>query len=169
MDPAATASRPPPPGNNNNDNNNNTPVGGGPPPGAVLASELSALPMVPDSELLSPVAAIQGPNVSGATPEQRTRNMQKLFNNNRPELFMMESRVIGTRVDPGSVRLLHLNNVPEMVTYLDGPREFRPGKGLDVREVRRGFDRGFLPSKLGLCRSSEFSRLVRFSSPCPVL
>jgi hypothetical protein len=89
--------------------------------------------------------------------------MQKLFNQNRPELMMVESRVIGTRVDPGQVRLIHLNNVPglmlllkrslnlcvlrtlfpskqqtnnktELVTCFDGPREFRPGKGLDVRD-----------------------------------
>jgi hypothetical protein len=100
----------------------------------VLASELASLPTVPEIELLSASAAIQAPNVTGATPEQRTRCMQKLFNHNRPELFMMESRVIGTRVDPGSVRLIHNNNVPEMLTYLDGPREFRPGKGLDVRD-----------------------------------
>ncbi len=104
---------------------------------------------------------IKLPNVSGATSEARTRCLQSLFNQNRQELFMVESRVIGHRTDPGTVRLIHWNNVPEMVTHLDGPREFRVVKGLDVRE-----DFGVFPeSKLfygakgmcdGLCIFSMF-------------
>jgi hypothetical protein len=43
----------------------------------------------------------------------------------RDELFMVESRTIGHRVEPGTVRIIHLNNVPEMVCYFDGPREFK--------------------------------------------
>jgi hypothetical protein len=77
---------------------------------------------------------VRQPNVQGASPDARTRSLQSLYNQNRTELFMVESRMIGHRIEPGSVRLIHLNNVPEMVTSLDGPREFPVVKGLDMRE-----------------------------------
>jgi hypothetical protein len=48
--------------------------------------------------------------------------------------FSSFSFFVGTIIDPGKVRIYHLNNVPEMVTHLDGFREFPKVKGLVVRD-----------------------------------
>jgi hypothetical protein len=50
--------------------------------------------------------------------------------------MMVESRVTGHFLEPGNVTLIPINNLPEMITPLDGPREFKTVmKTLDVREV----------------------------------
>jgi len=110
-----------------NDNNRVPPNSSSP-----IKGELPSLPFVPKNEVFN-LDVIVRSNIVGDTPEARTRSMQALFNSDRP-LQMIESKVIGYRVDPGLVKLVHINNIPEMITSFDGPRQYPIIKGFDVRD-----------------------------------
>lgn len=110
-----------------NDNNQVQPNSESP-----IKGELKDLPFVPKNQVFN-LDVIMRSNIVGDTPEARTRSMQALFNSDRP-LQTIESRLIGNRVEPGLIKLVHINNIPEMITSFDGPRQFEFIKGLDIRE-----------------------------------